>query len=71
MKYANVELTSQLSFVDELLHLIKLDKNKEISSGEVNVLLDFFLKKFEEHDPFYAMLSKAYNLSDIVYMFSN
>lgn len=63
-----VSLTNFSGFADELIQVLD---DKSVSAGNLDILIQYFLRKFEVTDPFYGMESSAYNISNSVCTWPN
>jgi len=62
------KLTVFSGLVDEISKLIGDDK---ISGGDLELFIDFFLKKFEEYDMFYGLVSNSFNIRESIFTSPN
>lgn len=63
-----IDLTNFSGYSDEINQILDSDS---VAAGEINLLVQYFLKKFELSDPFYGIESAAYNISNSVCTWPN
>lgn len=63
-----INLTNFAGFSSEILQILQSD---DVDAGDLDILVQYFLRKFEMFDPFYGMESSTYGISDSVCTWPN
>jgi hypothetical protein len=63
-----ITLTNFTGFYDELVQVLR---DESVSAGNLDILVQYFIRKFEVCDPFYGMESSAYGISNSISTWPN
>lgn len=63
-----IQFTGIGNFADEMNRLLR---NESISKGDIHLLVNFFMRKFELQEPFFGLTSQSLRLSESVLSYPN